>query len=89
MKEAQAFMSPIMMMGFLPVIVAFVPGMELNWKTAMIPVTNVALAMKDLIKGTVDYTLISVLLVSTALIAGALLFFATQFFKKEKVLFRS
>lgn len=89
MKEAQAYMSPIMMMGFLPVIVAFVPGMELNWKTAMIPVTNVALAMKDLIKGTVDYTMIAVLLISTALIAGGLLYFATQFFKKEKVLFRS
>ncbi|WP_251359288.1 ABC transporter permease [Kangiella sp. TOML190] len=89
MKEAQAYMSPIMMMGFLPVIIAFVPGMELNWKTAMIPVTNVALAMKDLIKGTVDYSLIGVLLASTLVIAGAMLYFATQFFKKEKVLFRS
>ncbi len=89
MKEAQAYMSPIMMMGFLPVIVAFVPGMELNWKTAMIPVTNVALAMKDLIKGTVDYGLIGVLLISTLAIAGGMLYFATQFFKKEKVLFRS
>ncbi len=89
MKEAQAYMSPIMMLGFVPVLVAFVPGMELNWKTAMIPVTNVALAMKDLIKGTVDYSLIAVLLASTALIAGALLYFVTQFFKKEKVLFRS
>ncbi|NVJ65087.1 MAG: ABC transporter permease [Gammaproteobacteria bacterium] len=89
MKEAQAYMSPIMMMGFVPVIVAFVPGMELNWKTALIPVTNVALAMKDLIKGTVDYGMIAVLLLSTALIAGALLYFVTQFFKKEKVLFRS
>ncbi len=89
MKEAQAYMSPIMMMGFVPVIVAFVPGMELNWKTALIPVTNVALAMKDLIKGTVDYGMIAVLLLSTILIAGALLYFVTQFFKKEKVLFRS
>lgn len=89
MKEAQAYMSPIMMMGFLPVMVAFVPGMELSWKTAMIPVTNVALAMKDLVKGTVDYGMIAVLLISTVVIAGALLYFATQFFKKEKVLFRS
>lgn len=89
MKEAQAYMSPIMMLGFLPVIVAFVPGMELDWKTAMIPITNVALAMKDLAKGTVDYGMIAVLLASTTVIAGALLYFTTQFFKKEKVLFRS
>ena len=89
MKEAQAYMSPIFMIGFMPVIVAFVPGMELNVKTAMIPITNVALAMKDLVKGTVDYGMIMVLLASTVVIAGALLYFTTQFFKKEKVLFRS
>lgn len=89
MKEAQAYMSPIFMIGFMPVIVAFVPGMELNVKTAMIPVTNVALAMKDLIKGTVDYGLITILLISTAVLAGGLLYWTTVFFKKEKVLFRS
>lgn len=89
MKEAQAYMSPIFMLGFMPVIVAFVPGMELNVKTAMIPITNVALAMKDLVKGTVDYNMITVLLLSTLAIAGAMLYFTTQFFKKEKVLFRS
>ncbi|WP_223668459.1 ABC transporter permease [Kangiella shandongensis] len=89
MKEAQAYMSPIFMLGFMPVIVAFVPGMELDVKTAMIPITNVALAMKDLIKGTVDYGMIGVLLASTVVIAGGLLYFTTQFFKKEKVLFRS
>ncbi|GAA4357222.1 ABC transporter permease [Kangiella marina] len=89
MKEAQAYMSPIFMIGFMPVIVAFVPGMELNVQTAMIPITNVALAMKDLVKGTVDYGMIMVLLASTVVIAGALLYFTTQFFKKEKVLFRS
>lgn len=89
MKEAQAYMSPIFMLGFMPVIVAFVPGMELNVKTAMIPITNVALAMKDLVKGTVDYSMITVLLLSTLAIAGAMLYFTTQFFKKEKVLFRS
>lgn len=89
MKEAQAYMSPIFMLGFMPVIVAFVPGMELTVKTAMIPITNVALAMKELVKGTVDYSMITVLLLSTLAIAGAMLYFTTQFFKKEKVLFRS
>lgn len=89
MKEAQALMTPVMLLGFLPVMVTLIPGVSLTWKTALIPVTNVALAMKDLIKGTVNYELIAVLLVSTILIAGGLLYFVTQFFKKEKVLFRS
>ncbi len=89
MKEAQALMTPVMLLGFLPVMVTLIPGVSLTWQTAMIPVTNVALAMKDLIKGTVDYNLIAILLVSTLVVAGALLYFVTQFFKKEKVLFRS
>lgn len=89
MKEAQAYMSPIMMFAFFPVLLALLPGMELNWKTAMVPITNVSLAMKDLLKGTVDYSLLGMIFFSTTLIAGALLYFTTQFFKKEAVLFRS
>ncbi|NVK22381.1 MAG: ABC transporter permease [Kangiellaceae bacterium] len=89
MKEAQAYMSPIMMFAFFPVLIALLPGMELNWKTAMVPITNVSLAMKDLLKGTIDYGLLGMIFFSTLIIAGVLLYFTTQFFKKESVLFRS
>jgi sodium transport system permease protein len=31
--------------------VALLPGVELNWKWAMVPLTNISLAMKELVKG--------------------------------------
>jgi len=62
---------------------------QLNWVWALIPLTNISLAMKELIKGTIDYNMLFVILFSTTMIAGFLLSFCTRWFNKEKVLFRT
>lgn len=87
-KEAQNYMSPLSFLMFVPIIVAIMPNMELNAKTAFIPITNVCLAIKEIIKGTVDLGLVGLIFVATAILAGALLAFCTYWFNKEEVLFR-
>ncbi|MBQ4799752.1 ABC transporter permease [Pseudoalteromonas sp. MMG006] len=87
-KEAQNYMAPLSMGVFFPIIISILPNMELTAKTAFIPVTNVALAIKDIIKGTVDYTFVGLIFLATALIAGALLAFCVKWFNREDVLFR-
>ena len=87
-KEAQNYMAPLSMGVFFPIIISIMPNMELTAKTAFIPVTNVALAIKDIIKGTVDYTFVGLIFLATALIAGALLAFCVKWFNREDVLFR-
>ena len=87
-KEAAGMMQPVAMLVLLPVMLAVVPGVELNWAWAAVPVTNVALAMKELVKGTMDYRLMSVILLSSTLIAGAMLACCRWFFDQEEVLFR-
>ncbi|OUL56734.1 ABC transporter permease [Pseudoalteromonas ulvae] len=87
-KEAQNYMGPLSMVAFMPLIVAMMPNMELTFKTAMIPVTNVALAIKELLKGTVDYSLVGMIFLATLVLAGALMAFCVHWFKKESVLFR-
>ena len=87
-KEAQNYMAPLSMGVFFPIIISIMPNMELAAKTAFIPVTNVALAIKDIIKGTVDYTFVGLIFLATALIAGALLAFCVKWFNREDVLFR-
>ncbi|MGY8836217.1 MAG: ABC transporter permease [Enterobacterales bacterium] len=87
-KEAQNYMQPLSMVVFFPIIISIMPNMELTAKTAFIPVTNVALAIKDIIKGTVDYTFVGLIFLATALIAGALLAFCVKWFNREDVLFR-
>ncbi|MBH0079859.1 ABC transporter permease [Pseudoalteromonas sp. NZS11] len=87
-KEAQNYMQPLSMVVFFPIIISIMPNMELTAKTAFIPVTNVALAIKDIIKGTVDYTFVGLIFLATVLIAGALLAFCVKWFNREDVLFR-
>ncbi len=87
-KEAQNYMGPLSMLAFLPLLVAMMPNMELTTKTAMIPVTNVALAIKELIKGTVDYTLVGIIFAATLVLASLFMAFCVHWFKKESVLFR-
>ncbi|WP_337881270.1 ABC transporter permease [Rheinheimera sp.] len=87
-KEAQNYVGPLSMIIFMPLVVALLPGVELNWAMAMLPVTNVALAIKELIKGTMDTGMLLAILGSTVVLAGALLAFCVHWFQKEKVLFR-
>jgi sodium transport system permease protein len=87
-KEAQGYMSPLMIVVFLPIIVTLIPGVELKGVWAWIPLSNVALAIKELVKGTMDYVQLIGIFGSSVILAGALLTFCVYWFKQEKVLFR-
>lgn len=88
-KEATGMISPLMMLLLVPIVLAMLPGVELNWFWAMVPLTNVSLAMKELVKGTMDYRMLAVILLSTTVIAGVLLAWCRWWFGREEVLFRS
>lgn len=87
-KEAQGYMTPLVFAVIVPVMLAMLPGVELKGGWAWVPLTNVALAIKELIKGTMDYFQLFAIFSSTAVIAGVLLYFCVFWFNKEKVLFR-
>ncbi|SDG71841.1 MULTISPECIES: ABC transporter permease [unclassified Duganella] len=88
-KEATGMISPLIIVTILPTLVALLPGVELNWRWAMVPLTNVSLAMKELVKGTMDYSMFSVILLSTTVTAGLLLAVCRWWFNREQVLFRN
>jgi sodium transport system permease protein len=88
-KEATGMVSPLMMLVIAPIAVAMLPGVELNWFWSMVPLTNVSLAMKELVKGTMDYRMFAAILLSTSLIAAALLAWCRWWFDREEVLFRN
>jgi sodium transport system permease protein len=87
-KEAQGYMTPIVFIVIVPVILAMLPGVELTGGWAWVPLTNVALAIKELIKGTMDYFALLPIFGSTAIIAGAFIYFCIFWFNRERVLFR-
>ncbi|WP_440904268.1 ABC transporter permease subunit [Catenovulum sp. SX2] len=88
-KEAQNFMAPLSFLIFVPLIAAMMPGIELNWQWAFVPVSNVALAIKEILKGQGDTILLFTVWSSQLVAAVALIAFATFWFKRESVLFRT
>jgi len=87
-KEASAYCGPLNFLVIMPALIAMLPIAKLDWYWAMVPITNISLAIKELIKGTMNYEMLIAILGSSVVIAGAFLFFCTRWFEREAVLFR-
>jgi sodium transport system permease protein len=88
-KEAQSYLTPLLMAFILPSGVALLPGIELNIFLALIPVVNVALVCKEMLSGVWHWGLIGVIFGSTALYASIALAIADRMFRREDVIFRT
>jgi sodium transport system permease protein len=87
-KEAQSYMTPLNILIIVPPFLAMLPGVTLDWRWAMIPICNVALGIKEVVKGTLDPTMLVLILVSSTAVAAAMLVFCIRWFSRESVLFR-
>ncbi|MFH1373759.1 MAG: ABC transporter permease [bacterium] len=87
-KEAQSYVTALNFAIILPAFASFLPGVELGYETALIPVVNVSLIIKDAVSGTVEWHFVLLALVSNTVLAGLSLLFSRKWFEKESVLFR-
>lgn len=88
-KEAQNYLAPVQFLLFLPALAPVLPGIEMTWKTALIPLVNVSLLSRDFLKGDIDWLYYSLTFSSCAFIAFLCIMFSIMQFNREKVLFRS
>jgi len=88
-KEAQSYVSPLMILVIVPAVAAMLPGVELTAKLALVPILNVSLLCKELVTGTYHWNFIALIFLSTCVYAAAALFLAVKMFQREDVLFRS
>ena len=88
-KEAQNYIAPLQFVIILPAMAALIPGMEMSWKMALIPLVNVSVLSRDFLKGDTNWGYYGATLASCLALAGACLVYAVQQFKREQVLFRS
>lgn len=88
-KEAQSYLSPLMIVVIVPAVAALLPGVELTPRMSLIPILNVSLLCKELIAGTYHWNSIVLIFVSTCAYAIAAIFIAVKMFQRESVLFRS
>ncbi len=82
-KEAQSIITPLNIVMVLPAMIGFFPGIELNFKTACIPVVNVVLATKELIAGTLELKYLLLSFSVMILLAATSVFVSFRQFGKE------
>lgn len=88
-KEAQSYVSPLVIVIVLPAVAGMLPGVELNAKLALVPILNVALASKELVSGVWHWPHLALIFGSTCVYAGAALALAVRMFNREDVIFRT
>ena len=87
-KEAQSLVTPINILILFPALIGLIPGVELTWKTALIPIVNIALVTKEIIAETVSSVLLLEVYGSMIILAVVGLFFTRWWFNREEVIFR-
>jgi sodium transport system permease protein len=88
-KEAQSYISPLMIVMVMPAVAALLPGVELTPALALVPVLNISLVSKEIIAGTYHWSLIAVIFLSSSAYAALALAVAVKLFQREDVLFRT
>jgi sodium transport system permease protein len=88
-KEAQSYISPLMIVAVLPAVAALLPGVELTPGLALVPVLNTSLVSKEIIGGTYHWNLIALIFLSSSVYAAVALAIAVKLFQREDVLFRT
>lgn len=66
-KEAHVWFLPVFLLGMLPALTPFLPGASLHSIIALIPIANIALAVKEILSGKFDWPMIAI---SWAITAG-------------------
>jgi sodium transport system permease protein len=59
-KEAQLYFFPVFLLGLAPAAAPFLPGLPLRSAIVLVPVSNVAVAIKEIMVGTFDWPMLAV-----------------------------
>jgi sodium transport system permease protein len=88
-REAQTYVSPTIFLVIAPAIIGTLPGVELNWKTALVPILNTCLVSKEILAGNHPWALMAAVFGMTCLYAALGIVAAVTMFNREDVLFRT
>ena len=88
-KEAQSYVSPLIIVIILPAMMAMLPGVELSTRLAFVPILNLSLVSKELVSGVWHWNYLALIFGSSCLYAAAALALCVRMFNRESVLFRT
>jgi len=88
-KEAQTYISPLMILVIVPAVASLIPGVELNLRLALIPILSTSLVSKEIFTGTYHWGYIGIIFGSSCVYASIALATAVRMFQREDVIFRA
>jgi sodium transport system permease protein len=88
-KEAQSYAAPLQFLIILPAMTALMPDLQTELKWAWVPLMNVSLLMRELLKGNYLWDFYAITLGSMFLLSALTLWVASVVFRRESVLLRT
>lgn len=88
-KEAQSYLTPLLLVAIIPAMVSLIPGVKLNAGMALIPIVNFSQLIKELMIGDWSWTGFTLTLLSNLVYAAIAFTAAVKVFKNERILFRT
>lgn len=86
-KDAQNYITPVMLLVMIPSYVSMVPNIKLDSFTAAIPVVNIALLIKSVLTFNSDINLIAVVFISNFAFVILSVLLLSKMFNSEEILF--
>lgn len=86
-KEANNYITPLMLVVMMAGYIGFIPNVELNGTTAMIPVVNISLLIRDIFKFSLNYGVIAIVLLTNVIYALLAVFVLGRIYNSEQILF--
>ncbi|MEJ1973615.1 MAG: hypothetical protein WDM96_14480 [Lacunisphaera sp.] len=88
-KEAQSYVGPMVFIVVMPAVVGMLPGIDLNFQLALVPILNLSLVCKEMLSGVWHWDYIALIFGSSCVYAGLALALAVKMFNREDVIFRA
>ena len=85
-KDGQNFLTPVYTLLVLPAGLTMLPTVELSTWSAFVPVLNIAVLIKSLLRGEAATQLVFLVLLSSATYAALAVLLAARVFEQEQVL---
>lgn len=86
-KDAQNYITPVMLLIMIPSYVSMIPTIELNNFTATIPVVNISLLIKSVLSFNSDLSLIALVFISNLAFVILSVLLLSKMFNSEDILF--